>query len=98
MNDVINDPEVGDEMVPLTTIAASDSRVDPSKISTKKNGRVRAYAANTNKGIVRKVNEDRVSIILNILKPESREEETWPKCSFFGIFDGHGGSACADFL
>jgi protein phosphatase PTC2/3 len=22
----------------------------------------------------------------------------WPKCSFFAIYDGHGGSACADFL
>lgn len=24
--------------------------------------------------------------------------EDWPKCSFFGIYDGHGGSGCADFL
>lgn len=22
----------------------------------------------------------------------------WPKCSYFAIYDGHGGSACADFL
>lgn len=22
----------------------------------------------------------------------------WPKCSFFGVFDGHGGCLCADFL
>ena len=22
----------------------------------------------------------------------------WPKCSFFGVYDGHGGSACAEFL
>ena len=46
----------------------------------------------------RNYNEDRVSIILNILKPPSRSNETWPKCSFFGVYDGHGGSACADFL
>ena len=39
-----------------------------------------------------------MSIILNILKPPSRKDETWPRCSFFGIYDGHGGSACADFL
>jgi len=31
-----------------------------------------------------------VSIILNILKPHSRQGEEWPKCSFFGVFDGHG--------
>lgn len=24
--------------------------------------------------------------------------EYWPKCSYFAIYDGHGGSACADFL
>ncbi len=39
-----------------------------------------------------------MSIILNILKPHSRAGEEWPKCSFFGVFDGHGGAACADFL
>ncbi len=43
-------------------------------------------------------NEDRVSIILNILKPVSRANENWPKCSFFGVYDGHGGAGCADFL
>ena len=65
--------------------------LDQSKCSNRRNGMVRAYAANTNQGIVRNYNEDRVSIILNICKPANREEENWPKCSFFGIFDGHGG-------
>jgi protein phosphatase 2C family protein 2/3 len=33
------------------------------------------------------------------MKPPNRpEEEEWPKCSFFGVYDGHGGSGCADFL
>ena len=35
---------------------------------------------------------------MNILKPPSRANENWPKCSFFGVYDGHGGSGCADFL
>jgi protein phosphatase PTC2/3 len=48
--------------------------------------------------MVRNYNEDRVSIILNIVKPEHRAHEEWPKCSFFGVYDGHGGSACAEFL
>ncbi len=39
-----------------------------------------------------------MSIILNILKPPNRVCENWPKCSFFGVYDGHGGSGCADFL
>lgn len=48
--------------------------------------------------VSREYNEDRVSIILNIAKPNNRSEENWPKCSFFGVYDGHGGSGCADFL
>lgn len=32
------------------------------------------------------------------MKPAARANENWPKCSFFGIYDGHGGSACADYL
>ena len=71
---------------------------ETTKYSVKDNGIVKAYAANTNQGIVRDYNEDRVSIILNILKPQSRENEDWPRCSFFGVYDGHGGSGWADFL
>jgi len=71
---------------------------EPTKFSVKKNGVVKAYAANTNQGIVRNYNEDRVSIILNIMKPNNRGEENWPKCSFFGVYDGHGGTLCADYL
>lgn len=71
---------------------------EPTRCSTNHNGIIRAYAANTNQGIVRDYNEDRVSIILNIVKPQNRMHEQWPRCSFFGVYDGHGGSACADFL
>ena len=73
--------------------------LDPTRCSTKRSGMVKAYAANTNQGIVRNYNEDRVAIILNILKPLNLEfEGTWPICSFFGVYDGHGGTECADFL
>lgn len=72
---------------------------DPTKFSLKKNGVVSCYAAKTHQGLVRNYNEDRVSIILNITKPLQRQtEEEWPKCSFFGVYDGHGGVNCADFL
>lgn len=71
---------------------------DSAKCSVKHNGVVKAYAANTNQGLVRNYNEDRVAIIFNILKPASKEKEPWPKCSFFGVYDGHGGSVCADYL
>lgn len=52
---------------------------ESTKTSVKRNGIVSAYAANTHQGIVRNYNEDRVSIILNIVKPPSRKDEVWPK-------------------
>lgn len=40
-----------------------------------------------------------MSIILNIVRPPNKSDiQDWPKCSFFAIYDGHGGAACADFL
>jgi serine/threonine protein phosphatase PrpC len=72
---------------------------ESTKFSTKKNGIIAGYAANTNQGIIRTYNEDRVSIILNIVKPKGKENiENWPKWSFFAIYDGHGGNVWADFL
>lgn len=71
---------------------------EPTKCSIKENGVVKGYAAATSQGNVRNYNEDRVSIILNIMKPPHRAHEEWPKCSFFGVYDGHGGTTCADFL
>jgi protein phosphatase 2C family protein 2/3 len=39
-----------------------------------------------------------VSIILNVVKPSTFTGNNWPKVSIFGIYDGHGGSACAEYL
>jgi len=72
--------------------------MEPSKSSSKKNGIVKAYAANTHQGLVRNYNEDRVAIILNIMKPPNKKDVVWPLCSFFAIYDGHGGTKCAEFL
>ena len=71
---------------------------DQSKTSSKPMGIIRAYGANTYQGLVRNYNEDRVSIIINMNKPQNYNKKYWPKTSFFGIYDGHGGSKCADFL
>ena len=71
---------------------------DQGKTSSKSMGIIRAYGANTYQGLVRNYNEDRVSIIINMNKPQNYNKKYWPKTSFFGIYDGHGGSKCADFL
>lgn len=78
---------------------------EPSKHSIKSQKTIRSYSVNTHQGIIRlyfdlyrTYNEDRVTIILNIIKPTSFSGKLWPKCSFFGIYDGHGGSQCANFL
>jgi protein phosphatase PTC2/3 len=66
--------------------------------SNKVHGIVNLYCANTHKGIIRDYNEDRVMIMLRIPKPADRKDEKWPFCSFFGLYDGHGGKNCSNFL
>jgi hypothetical protein len=72
-------------------------KLESSKYSNKKNGIIKAYAANTHRGLLRNYNEDRVAIILNMIKPNGKKGD-WPNCSFFAVYDGHGGNKCADFL
>ena len=35
---------------------------------------------------------------MNILAPAQCALPVWPKCSFFGVYDGHGGERCSDYL
>ncbi len=76
------------------------SNLNKVRISHKAYGIIQAYATITSSG-KRNYNEDRVSIIYNIPKPQGYIENKnthWPNCSFFGLYDGHGGSAACDFL
>ena len=74
------------------------SNYEQSKTSKKKMGAVKSYGVNTYQGIVRNYNEDRVSIIINMNKPKNYNKKSWPKISFFGIYDGHGGEGCSEYL
>jgi len=69
-------------------------------MSYKPFGNVVSYAANTHNGIARGYNEDRISIVLDLKKPSLAKTGTnsTKKISFFAVFDGHGGSSCAEFL
>lgn len=61
-------------------------------------GMIKSFAANTHPGNVQIHNEDRVTIIINMKCPSSKDIKTWPKVSYFAIYDGHNGTNCADFL
>lgn len=52
---------------------------------------------NSTQGLIWNYNEDRVTIITNVKAKDNFVGE-WPKIFFFGIFDGHGGNKCADYL
>ena len=68
------------------------------KVSSKRCGKVRICAANTNSEKHPKRNKIRIRIILNIKKPLNFLDEKWPGSSFYGLYDGEGGKACAEFL
>ena len=68
------------------------------KCSSKQMGIIQAYGANTHEGLIRNYTEDRVSIIINMNRPINYKKNRWPKVSFFGIYDGHGGKHCAEYL
>ena len=83
----------------LSMIDDNSIALPVSKVSQKTFRHIHSYAANTFKGIVRDYNEDRVSIILNMNKPKFLEYNgPWPKIAYFGVFDGHAGNKCAEFL
>ena len=87
--------------------------VQESKTSEKKNGIVEAFAANTHNGVSDKDNLDRVSIVTNLMPPKERKNEfytkkggdeslrsrrPWPRCSYYGIYQGSIGPECAEYL
>ena len=90
---------IGDKcLLDLDILSINFNNYESSKTSSKKMGFIHAYAANTYQGLVRNYNEDRVSIIINMAKPKNYSKEYWPKTSFFGIYDGHGGNKCSEYL
>ena len=86
--------------ISLDILNESFEKFQKSRISTREFGIIKAYAANTHQGIIRDYNEDRVSIVINMEKPKSCtiDDSEWPRICFFGIFDGHAGNKCAEYL
>ena len=65
-------------------------------------GRIISYAFNSYHGIIKNTNEDKAKIILeyklNKQIKNGNGDIINPKISYFGIYDGHGGNKCSDFL
>ena len=84
---------------PSSSLSTSFPKYRKPTISSSQNGPVKAYGVNSYRGLVKKYNEDRVSIILNIAKPQNYSGNYWPQnLSIFSLFDGHAGNKCCDFL
>ena len=58
------------EVTGISTILSLMPDYTIAKYSNKGIGWIKAYGANTNQGISRNYNEDRVAIILNIMRPK----------------------------
>ena len=84
-------PAGGPVRVTQKTIPKNIPRLDQPRVSTTSFHIIKSYAVNTCKGLVRPYNEDRVSIILNMIKPEDKKCARWPVCSFFGVRSPHLG-------
>ena len=60
---------------------------------------ISGYAYNSYNGKVGKYNEDRIKTIVNYQKPlVVNGKKISPRISYFGVFDGHGGEGCSNFL
>ena len=71
---------------------------EKAKFSNKQIGSLKSFSYNTFHGLFKDYNEDKIIVVNQIKKPTSSKMKTWPKISYFGIFDGHGGEGCAEFL
>lgn len=71
------------------------SAVGESRQDCREQRRFVAFGAESDQGLVRLHNEDRVSVIQKVRRRDEAEDKD---CAMFGLFDGHGGGGCADFL
>ena len=75
------------------------SEYEKAEFSTKPFYNISAYGFNSYNGKVRGYNEDRTKTIVNYPKKLIvNGKKISPRISYFGVFDGHGGEGCSNFL
>jgi hypothetical protein len=84
----------------LETKAITSNFLDltPIYCSNRKYSIIESYAAVTHQGLIRNYNEDSVTVVINIEKPYNKVTKYWLATSFFGLYDGHEGNTCAEYL
>ena len=83
----INHLTVSAKLLPISPAVERKRPSQPSSV-------VKAYGLASHRGLHRTYNEDR-SVALLELRGSSR---LFPQCKFFGLYDGHGGTQCCEFL
>ena len=76
---------------------------EPSMISTigSTTSIIRAFASNSYKGLYTEENYSNNLLVLNVAPPsyaKISKDFFWPSCSIFGIYDGHNGKKCSEYL
>ena len=87
-----------DEKVLNNAFSKSYPNYSECQCSQKSLGLMKSCAYNSYKGLTKENNEDRVIVVSQIQKPHKSMHRMFPKMSYFGIFDGHGGENCSEYL
>ena len=95
---LVSDFCLNSDIVSLQILKKEYTNYQQAKCSAKTNGPVKSFAYNSYVGLVKENNEDKVSVSGQVRKNEKSKLKVFPKISYFGIFDGHGGESCSTFL
>ena len=92
------DNNIKSSILSLNLLTKIYTDYEEPKCSQKPIGPLKSFSHNTYQGLFKDYNEDRVSVNSLVKKPSSSKIKSWPKISYFAIFDGHGGEECSEFL